>query len=93
MLGDDRRMSDAGADFLRKELLTLFGRLTDGPLTLEAGLTASATVRKRLEDLQAELVRLARDEGASWASIGAALGVTTQAAHQRFATPVPRPRR
>jgi hypothetical protein len=77
---------------LRRELLALFGQLTDGPLTLEAGLTASATVRRGLDHLQTELVGLARDEGASWASIGAALGVTTQAAHQRFATPVRRPR-
>jgi hypothetical protein len=59
-----------------------------GPLTLEAGLRASAVVRRGLDELQAELVTTARGEGASWASIGEALGVTTQAAHQRFSSRV-----
>ena len=80
-------MTDPDAAELRRELLALFGRVEDGPLTLEAGLHASAIVRRSLDALQAELVGLARQEGASWASIGAALGVTTQAAHQRFGPP------
>ena len=84
-------MSEIAPDNVRRELLALFAKFTDGPLTLEAGLTASAVVRRGLDVLQAELVGLARDEGASWASIGAALGVTTQAAHQRFATPKVKP--
>ena len=29
-------------------------------------------------------VRRARDQGATWAEVGAALGVTQQAAHERF---------
>jgi hypothetical protein len=80
-------MADQNAAELRKELLELFGRIEDGPLTLEAGLQASAIVRRALDALQQELVGLARDEGASWSQIGAALGVTTQAAHQRFGPP------
>jgi hypothetical protein len=80
-------MADRNAAELRKELLELFGRIDDGPLTLEAGLRASAIVRRALDALQQELVGLARDEGASWSQIGAALGVTTQAAHQRFGPP------
>ena len=72
---------------LRKELLELLGRIEEGPLTLEAGLRASAIIRAALDALQHELVGLARDEGASWSQIGAALGVTTQAAHQRFGPP------
>ena len=71
-------------DDVRRELLALLRRLVDGPLTLEAGLHASAVVRHGVDALQAELVGMARGEGASWAAIGAALGVTTQAAHQRF---------
>jgi hypothetical protein len=80
-------MADQNAAELRKELLELFGRIEDGPLTLEAGLRASAILRRALDALQQELVGLARDEGASWSQIGAALGVTTQAAHQRFGPP------
>ena len=81
-------MAQIAAAELRKELLELFGRIEDsGPLTLEAGLHASAILRRALDALQQELVDLARQEGASWASIGAALGVTTQAAHQRFGPP------
>ena len=72
---------------LRKELLDLFARIDGGPLTLETGLRASADIRTALDALQHELVGLARDEGASWSQIASALGVTTQAAHQRFGPP------
>ena len=77
-------MDKKDAAAVRSELLAVLRRLVDGPLTLEAGLQASAAVRRGVDALQAELVATARDEGASWAAIGAALGVTTQAAHQRF---------
>lgn len=80
-------MPQANAAEMRRELLELFGRIEDGPLTLEAGLRASAVVRRALDALQEELVGLAREEGAPWSAIGAALGVTTQAAHQRFGPP------
>jgi hypothetical protein len=69
---------------VRGELLALLRRMVDGPLTLEAGLRATAALRKGIDALQVELVGTAREEGASWASIGSALGVSTQAAHQRF---------
>ena len=36
------------------------------------------------EALEAELVREARESGESWASIGDALGITKQAAQQRY---------
>jgi hypothetical protein len=81
-------MTEKDAATLRRELLALMRRLAKGPLTLEAGLRATAAVRRGLDDLQAELVSTARAEGASWASIGEALGVTTQAAHQRFSSRV-----
>jgi hypothetical protein len=81
-------MTEKDAATLRRELLALMRRLAKGPLTLEAGLRATAAVRRGLDDLQAELVSTARGEGASWASIGEALGVTTQAAHQRFSSRV-----
>jgi DNA-directed RNA polymerase specialized sigma24 family protein len=81
-------MTEKDAATLRRELLALMRRLAKGPLTLEAGLRATAAVRRGLDELQAELVITARGEGASWASIGEALGVTTQAAHQRFSSRV-----
>ena len=71
---------------VRRELLALLQRLVDGPLTLEAGLRTTAAVRRGIDALQTELVTTARAEGASWAAIGSALGVTTQAAHQRFSS-------
>jgi hypothetical protein len=77
-------MTEKDAVRVRRELLALCGRLSSGPLTLEAGLRASAVVRRGIDVLQAELVATARAEGASWSAIGDALGVTTQAAHQRF---------
>jgi len=79
-------MTEKDAANLRRELLALVRRLADGPLTLEAGLRATAAMRHGLEVLQTELVTTARNEGASWAAIGEALGVTTQAAHQRFSS-------
>jgi hypothetical protein len=57
-----------------KELVRQTG---DGPLTVGAALAATAA-------LLFELVGFARDAGASWSAIGDALGVTTQAAHQRY---------
>jgi hypothetical protein len=79
-------MTEKDAAKLRRELLALMRRLADGPLTLEAGLRATAAMRRGVDELQSELVSTARGEGASWASIGEALGVTTQAAHQRFSS-------
>lgn len=40
--------------------------------------------RSRVEDEVAQAVRGARSSGATWAQIGAALGVTAQGAHQRY---------
>ncbi|MEY2433061.1 MAG: hypothetical protein QOC92_2786 [Acidimicrobiaceae bacterium] len=79
-------MTEKDAAKVRRELLAVLRRLADGPLTLEAGLRASAAVRRGIDALQAELVATARNEGASWAAIGEALGVTTQGAHQRFSS-------
>jgi len=51
-----------------------------------------AGVRRRLDELDAavvEQVRRERSAGASWADVGRALGVSRQAARQRFATGQP----
>ncbi len=40
--------------------------------------------RRDLEDRARELVVQARADGASWAQVGAALGMSKQAAHERY---------
>ena len=47
-------------------------------------LEAASRLRQAAEALVTELVVQARNEGATWADIGEALGVSTQAAHQRY---------
>ncbi len=53
----------------------------DDPLQ---ALEALAAARRELERLEEVTVRRARVRSASWASIALAMGVTRQAAHQRF---------
>ena len=53
-------------------------------LTVGAALAATAELREAADRKLFELVGFAREAGASWASIGSALAVTTQAAHRRF---------
>ena len=55
-----------------------------------AALAATAALRDAADRKLYVLVGFAREAGASWAAIGEALGVTTQAAHQRFG-PKPSP--
>ncbi len=47
-------------------------------------LQAAARLRHASEALVSELVATARDEGATWSDIGETLGVSTQAAHQKY---------
>ena len=49
-----------------------------------------SALRAVVGSLELELVALARDQGFSWNEIGAALGVSRQAAHKRFAAAVRR---
>ncbi len=56
--------------------------LTRGDVTQR--LEAAARLRHASEALVAELVALARHEGSTWADIGETLGVSTQAAHQKY---------
>jgi hypothetical protein len=53
-------------------------------LTVGAALSATAALRAAADEKLFELVEFARQSGASWSAIGEALGVTTQAAHQRY---------
>lgn len=47
-------------------------------------LEAAARLRQASEALVTELVAKAREDGATWADIGEVLGVSTQAAHQKY---------
>jgi hypothetical protein len=49
-----------------------------------AALAAARSLGSNLDDIVISLVRQARAEGSSWAAIGYALGVSRQAAFQRF---------
>jgi len=79
---------DAIVDGAMRDLVQRTG---DGQLTVGAALVATAALRDAADRKLYELVGFARSAGASWAAIGDALGVTTQAAHQRFGPkPIPR---
>jgi hypothetical protein len=65
-------------------MLDIARAIGGGELTLGDALAAAVALRQAADSLIFDLVDKAREEGASWADIGAALGVTTQAAHQRF---------
>ncbi|UED87628.1 helix-turn-helix domain-containing protein [Streptomyces profundus] len=56
--------------------------VTEAPDPLRA-LRMAAEARAELERAEAVLVRRARNDGASWAAIAAALGVSRQAVHKK----------
>ncbi|NIJ12146.1 DNA-binding XRE family transcriptional regulator [Saccharomonospora amisosensis] len=64
------------------ELADLVVTTTDrNPLV---GLGAVARVRTEMERAEAALVRRARNAGATWEDIAAALGVSKQAVHKKY---------
>jgi hypothetical protein len=78
---DPATAADGIVDEAMRDLVQRSG---ETELTVGAALAATAALRDAADRKLFELVGFARDAGASWASIGAALGVTTQAAHQRY---------
>ena len=75
----------AAADAIVDEAMRgLVARTGEDELTVGAALPATAALREAADRKLFELVGFAREAGASWSSIGEALGVTTQAAHQRY---------
>jgi hypothetical protein len=64
--------------------LRLVGDWEDAPLE---GLCESAGLARAVDKLQRHLVQQARRAGRSWTEIGAALGVSRQAAWERFSQP------
>jgi hypothetical protein len=77
--------AEAADHIVDEAMRGLVARSGHGELTVGAALSATAAVREAADRKLFELVGFAREAGASWASIGEALGVTTQAAHQRYA--------
>ena len=73
------------SDSLRQNLTEL---ANDWPLQ---ALGVLAAIERWQKPLIEQAVVLARDAGTSWAEIGAALGITKQSAHQRFANAARRP--
>jgi hypothetical protein len=64
--------------------LRLIGNWETSPLD---GLCESAGLSRAVDKLQRHLVNQARETGRSWTEIGAALGISRQAAWERFSTP------
>lgn len=65
------------------EQLTALARATasEDPLV---GLDATVQVRKEIDQVEAVLVRRARNQGATLVDIAAALGVSKQAIHKKY---------
>ena len=59
----------------------------------EVGLRAVASLRALVEAVEELQVQRAREHGWSWQQIAAPLGISKQAAHQRFGRGDRRPRR
>ena len=70
---------DLAADTAIRDALD---RLARGPVSQR--LEAAQRLRQASEALVAELVAEARKEGVTWSDIGDTLGVSTQAAHQKY---------
>ena len=60
---------------------TLPADVPDGVLSQ---LMAASRLRGAVDELVTELVIAARNDGATWAEVGEMLGVSTQAAHQKY---------
>lgn len=58
---------------------------------LAAAVVLAEELRGTTDELIEHFVARARDAGASWTDIGAAFGISRQAAHERFAPPAPTP--
>jgi hypothetical protein len=65
-------------------LRAAMAELTRGAGDVSQRLEAAQRLRHASEALVAELVAEARKKGATWSDIGDTLGVSTQAAHQKY---------
>lgn len=69
----------------RKAEAAMTGKLDGRLLDFEDRIAAIEHVRKILDHQVATAVIMARYDGETWDTIGARLGISRQAAHQRFA--------
>ncbi len=76
--------ADTAGSIIDDAMRQMVQRTGHAALTVGAALKATTTLRNAADEKLFQLVGFAREAGASWAAIGEALGVTTQAAHQRY---------
>jgi hypothetical protein len=82
--GSDRSLA-AVVKTLRSAVAEAGGSVAQEPESLLTGLSHLAEIAERIDWAMLSLVGEARSLGVPWVAIGAALGVTKQAAQQRFA--------
>jgi hypothetical protein len=82
--GQDRALA-AVVKTLRSTIAAAGDPVTEDPESLLAGLSHLAAISDRVDWAMLSLVGEARGHGVPWVAIGASLGVTKQAAQQRFA--------
>jgi hypothetical protein len=70
---------------LRAAVTDAGGRAGGDPQDLVAGIRALAATAERIDWAMLSLIGESRSLGVSWSAIGEALGVSKQAAQQRFA--------
>jgi hypothetical protein len=75
-------LAPAGGAYLMPKSVT---RLSGDAADVVAELQSAALARREISDRVEQLVREARDLGASWDAIGWSVGTTGQAARQRWA--------
>lgn len=80
------RMNEADAIREAAETLTdaIYELASPGAAGALEAIEAAAQARRDLEDTIAQAVRDEHAAGTTWAAIGAALGVSAQAAHKRY---------
>jgi hypothetical protein len=66
---------------ISRTLLRRLASHVDFPLE---ALEAVVAIRQRLDDVELHAVTTARDKGATWEDIAAAIGVTRQAVYQKY---------
>ena len=78
-----RQHDNVSSDFRINVGLDIKGDWQERPLDFLRELKKCTTTL--VDQLETKAVKLARDQGASWTDVGAALGISRQAAWERFA--------